>query len=132
MKKILFLLSLLVTTAGFAEQFVLENQSAFPNQNQKSKMAIQWASSANEVQQANHTILRGSKLNTATLQPLTQVGKINLTIPQNAEYFRILVWSKNEADFDLLTNWIEVIPNKTYILNTDHLVPVVLMVGMGC
>lgn len=134
MKKIaLFFLSLFVVAAtGFAENLVLENQTSYPAKNQKSKMAVQWATSAKEVDEGNNAVIQGSKLNPSTLQVLTKPGKVNLSIPKQAEYFRVLVWSKGEGEPDLLTNWVDVVPNKTYTLKTDHLVPSVLMLGTGC
>lgn len=134
MKKIaLFFFSLLVVaTTGFAENLVLENQTSYPAKNPNSKMAIQWASSGREVDDGNNAMINGAKLNSNSMQPLTKSGKVNLNIPKNAEYFRVLVWSKGEGNPDLLTNWVEVVPNKTYKLEADHLVPAVLMFGFGC
>ena len=132
-KMMLFLLSLIaVTTAGFADNLVLQNQTSYPIKNQPSKMAVQWATSAKEVNEANLAVTHGAKLNPGTLQTLNQAGKVNLNIPKKAEYFRVLVWSKGEANPDLLTNWVEIVPNKTYTLEADHLVPTVLMAGTGC
>lgn len=130
MKIKLFFLSLLVTVTGFAENFVLENQTSYPMK--KSKIAIQWATTAKEVTEANTALMHGLSLNSETLQVLTQMGKVNLTIPKKAEYFRVLVWSKGEGEPDLHTNWIDIVPNKTYTLKPDHLVPSVLMLGTGC
>ena len=126
----LFFLSLLFTTAAFADNFVLENQTSYPAQ--KSKMAVQWATSAKEVDEVNKAWLTALKLNPETLQMLTQTGKINLSIPSKAEYFRVIVWSKGEGEPDFLTNWVEIVPNKTYTLETAHLIPAVLMPGSGC
>ncbi len=131
MKKIiLFFLSLLATTTGFADTLVLENQTSYPAK--KQKMAIQWATSARDVEEENTAVTHGYQLNPDSLQTLTQSGKVNLTIPKKAEYFRVLTWSKDKEDPDCLTNWVEVVPNKTYTLQSDHLVPVVLMAGTGC
>ncbi len=129
---LLFFLSLLVSAAAFAESFTLDNLTSYPMKEKHSKIAVQWASTAQEVQQANQAILNGSSLDPKTLQTLNQTGKINLTIPDHAEYFRILVWSKSEEEPDLHTNWVEIIPNKTYTLTPAHLVPTVLMAGSGC
>lgn len=132
MKKLLFFLSLLVvTTTGFAENLVLENQTSY-SKNQKSKIAIQWATTAKEVDDGNKAMINGSALNPDTIQILSQSKKIKLSIPKNAEYFRILAWSQGEGDPDFLTNWVDVVPNKTYTLQEDHLVPSVLMLGTGC
>ncbi len=125
-------LSLLVATTGFTENLVLENQTSYPVKNEKSKIAVQWASTEKEVEAGNHAIMYGLKLNPNTLQALTRTGKINLTIPNNAAYFRVLVWSKGEGEPDLHTNWVDIVPNKTYKIDTDHLVPSVLMSGSGC
>ncbi len=123
-KKILFFLTLIA--AGFADNIVLENQTS------KSKIMVQWASTAKEVDDDNKAILNGDKPNPSTLQLLTKTGKVNVSIPKNAEYFRVLAWSKDQEDPDLLTNWVDVVPNKTYTLQADHLVPLVLMAGTGC
>lgn len=132
MKKItLFFLSLLAIT-GFAENLVLENETPYPIKNQRSKIAVQWASSAKEVEEGNHALIHGLTLNRATLQVLTRPGKVHLSIPKKAEYFRVLAWSKGKGGPDFLTNWVEIVPKKTYILKADHLVPVALMLGTGC
>jgi len=125
MKKIA--LFLLVAISGFADSLVLENLT-----NHKSKLAVQWANSAKEVEAGNQDMIYGTKLNPATMQVVTQSGKVQLTIPKKAEYFRVLAWSKGEGEPDLLTNWVEIIPNKIYKLHSDHLVPAVLMAGTGC
>ena len=133
MKKIiLFFISILVGTTGFAESIVLNNQASTPTNNPKSKIAIQWATSARNAEVGNNLVKQGLKLNPDTLRVITQVGKINLNIPKKAEYFRALVWSKGAGAPDLLTNWVNIVPNKTYTLNEDHLVPLALMAGTGC
>ena len=95
MKKItlLFLSLLSVSTIGFSENLVLENQTSYPTKSQTSKVAIQWADSAKEVEEGNNAFTYGAKLNSASIQVLTQTGKIDLIVPEKAEYFRILVWS---------------------------------------
>lgn len=130
MKIKLFFLALLITATGFAENLVLENQTSYPIKT--SRMVIQWATTAKEVEEGNSALMYGLKLNPASLQELTQAGKVSLSIPQKAEYFRVLVWSKGEGEPDLHTNWVEVIPTKTYTLKAEHLVPSVLMLGTGC
>ncbi|MBS0652456.1 MAG: hypothetical protein JSR39_02895 [Verrucomicrobia bacterium] len=134
MKKItLFVLSLLVVAAtGFADVIYIDNQSPYPNINEKSKLAIQWATSAKEVDEANNATKQGLKLDPKTVQVVNDLGKVKLTVPAKAEYFRVLVWSNGQGEPDLHTNWVDVIPNKTYTLKTDHLIPVLLMFGMGC
>jgi len=131
MKK-LILFFLIVATTGFADHFILENQTSYPNKNQKSKIAIQWANSAKEVNENNMASMYGTKLNKSTLQPLKQTGTIDVTIPKNVQYFRVVAWSNGDGEPDLVTNWIEIVPDRTYTLDGDHLVPVVLMQGTGC
>ncbi|MBU6447072.1 MAG: hypothetical protein KGQ49_06710, partial [Verrucomicrobia bacterium] len=64
---------------------------------------------------------------------ITSQGKVRLSAPKNAEYFRILVWSKEGGgEPDLMTNWVEVVSKKHYTLTTDKLFPAVLMYGTGC
>lgn len=117
---------------GFADSFVLNNQISGFNNNTKSRMVIQWASSVKEVEENNKDIQQADKLNVSSLQAVNETGKITIDIPKNVEYFRLLVWSKETKAPDLLTNWVDVIPNKTYTINNDYLVPLVLMSGMGC
>jgi len=128
MKKIA--LFLLLTATLFAESITLDNQTIYPAN--QSKMAIQWAHSAREVDENNKALMYGSKLNPTTLQTISQKGKIKLTVPENAQQFRVLVWSNGSLEPDYTTNWIDLAPNKTYTLETDYLIPVVLMSGGGC
>ena len=134
MKKIplLIVLLLLVGSWGFADNLVLLNQTAYPNKTQQSKIAIQWAQSAKEVSEHNQASIQGLEVKPGSTQVLPQGGRLHLTIPTNAEYFRVIVWSKGGKDPDYLTNWVDVVPNKTYELKEDHLTPSVLMTGMGC
>jgi hypothetical protein len=134
MKKIAlcFFTLIAITATGFAENLLLDNKTSYPSKDQKSKIAVQWASSGKEVDESNQAVIFGSKQNPDTIQMITQKGKIKLNIPEKAEYFRVLAWSTGEEEPDLLTNWVEIKPNKTYKLQTDHLVPSVLMLGTGC
>ena len=132
-KILLIVLSLVAIAAtGFADNMILENQTDYPLKNQPSKMAIQWASSAREVDEGNKAVIYGLQLKPESLLVLTQSGKIEVSIPEKADSFRVLVWSKGEGEPDLLTNWVDVVPNKTYTLKQDHLVPAVLISGTGC
>lgn len=132
MKKIiLFFFFLLVMRVGFADSLLLDNKTSYPAKTGNSKMAIQWANSGKEVDEGNAWIY-GSELNLEKVQILKQSGKVKLTIPHNAEYFRLLVWSNGEGQPDLITNWVEVVSSKTYLLKQDHLTPSILMLGTGC
>ena len=85
-KNILFFLSMFIGTTGFAESFVLNNTAPYPASNHTSKMAIQWATSARDVDDNNNIVRKGLTLNPDSLKVLTQVGSINLDIPKKAEY----------------------------------------------
>lgn len=128
----LLIASLLLTASGFAEKVILENHSTYPEQNKGSKLAVQWANSAREIEEGNQALIAGTKLNPSTIQYISKSGEIKLTVPPKAEYFRVLAWSKGESEPDFHTNWVEIIPNKSYTLEADQLVPTVLMSGMGC
>lgn len=121
---------LLVSTALFSGSITLDNQTSYPSK--QAKMFVQWASSAKEVDQENKALIYGKKLNPSTIQPILQTGKVTVTLPEKAELFRILVSSKGSKDPDYTTNWIDITQQKTYTLDSDHLVPVVLMNGSGC
>ena len=128
MKKVC--LFLLLSTSLFAESIILDNQTAYPTK--QSKMAIQWANSAREVDEDNKALMYGGKLNPAMLQFLFKTGKVELTLPKKAQQFRVLVWSKDPDKPDYTTNWIDITDGKTYTLENDYLIPVVLMSGSGC
>ncbi len=122
----------LMTAAIYADTFILDNQTPHPDTSTPSKIVIQWASSAKEIEEGNNALLYTLPLDSKTLQPITEQGKITLTIPPKSEYFRILIYSNGEDHPQLHTNWVEITPSKTYILKTDHLVPTLLMAGTGC
>lgn len=128
MKKIILLLVL--TTSLLAESISLDNQTEYPTK--QSKMAVQWANSAREVDENNKALMAGKSLNRSTLQEISQPGKIKLTIPQKAQQFRVLVWPQNSKEPEYTTNWINITPNKIYTLENDYLIPVILMPGSGC
>jgi hypothetical protein len=118
------------TAALFAESITLDNQTDYPTK--QSKMAVQWAKTAREVDEDNKALMFGGKLNPATLHPISQTGKVTLMLPPKAQQFRILVWSNGSSTPDYTTNWIDVTLGKTYTLENDYLIPVVLMTGSGC
>ncbi len=134
MKKILpfFLSLIMISGSGFAENLKLDNQTSYPENEPKSKIAIQWASSAKEVKEGNEALLYGTGLKSDKMQVLNTQGIVDITIPDKAEYFRVLVWSKGQSEPNLVTNWVDIVPNKTYTLDNDHLIPAVLMSGTGC
>src|SRR5271156_4463817 len=133
MKKfVLFFFFCALAATGFAKALVLDNQTSYPNKNAKTKMAVQWATSAKEIDEGNSAIIEGMRLNSNSIKFVSQQGKISLSIPNQAEYFRVLVWSQGEMNPDLLTNWVDIVSNKTYMLKADQLVPSVLMLGTGC
>ncbi len=133
MKKVmLFFLSILVVPTGYTERFVLNNQAFNPSTSYKTRIAVQWATSAKEIEESNHKLQNGITLKPDALRVLTQTGKNTLEIPQKAEYFRVLLWSKSTGAPDFFTNWIDIVSNKTYTLNKEHLIPFVLMSGAGC
>jgi hypothetical protein len=127
-----FLSFFFITNLAFAETVFLDNQTSYPSQTPKSKIAVQWATSAQEVQESNEASIRGNQLKQGTLFPVTQSGKVTLNVPNKVMYFRVIVWSKGGGDPDFLTNWVDVVPNKTYVLKTDNLIPSVLILGAGC
>jgi hypothetical protein len=129
MKKIA-LFFLLTTATLFAESITLNNQTDYPTK--QSKMAVQWANSAREVDEDNKALMNGEQLNPVTLQTVSQKGKIQLTLPKKAQQFRVLVWSQGTGEPDYTTNWIHITPDTTYTLGNDYLIPVVLMAGSGC
>lgn len=126
MKQILFFL--ILTATAFAEHITLNNQTSYPNK--ESQIGIQWADTAKEVSEQSDVYCPNLKLN--SLKLLNHSGKIDLNTPANAAYFRVVIWKKNEKEPDLMTNWVDIQPKKIYTLKDDHLIPAVLMAGMGC
>ncbi len=133
MKKILVYLCLLfMASVALADQIVLDNKTNYPEKDNPGTIAVQWVTSAKATQKANKTIINGLPLDSSSLIILSQKGQIPLTPPNHAHYFRLVVWSTGKQEPDLLTNWVDIIPNKTYIVNQDQLVPAILMSGAGC
>lgn len=133
MKNILAYLCLFsMTSVALAEKIVIDNKTNYPEINSPGKIAVQWGASAEATQEANKTIINGSTLDPSSLMMLSQNGQITLATPNHAHYFRLVVWSTNKQDPDLLTNWVDIVPNKTYIVNQNQLVPAILMSGAGC
>lgn len=118
--------AILLISTLFAEHITLDNQTQNP------KVAIQWADSSKEVDAYNKALIYGSPFDGSKLLILRRGRNRELSIPQNAKYFRVVAWSNNEKAPDLSTNWIDMTPGETYTLKQDHLTPVVLMSGMGC
>jgi hypothetical protein len=133
MTKTLFLLATLVLLAtGFADNVAIDNQTSHPSKERQSRIAVQWASSAQVVDDANKAMMSGKPLDMSQVQIIDKSGNVTLKIPKDAEHLRIIVWTKSSGEPDLVTNWVDVVPNKTYMIKTDHLIPVVLMPGSGC
>jgi hypothetical protein len=115
---------LLIASLG-ADSFTLNNETSF------QKIVIEWASSARAVQESNESLMQGDPINPSKLYAANR-SQSKITIPRNATYFRVLVWQGQDKIPDLLTNWVEIVPNKTYQLQDEHLTPVLLMNGVGC
>jgi hypothetical protein len=128
----LCLLCLWIAQIGFAESLFLQNETSYPVGHPKSRMAVQWANSARDVEEGNRSLMQGMSLHSDSLQVLKKPGKIELKIPEKAQYFRVLLWSDGKGEPDFHTNWVDITPNKSYTLKPDHLVPSLLMLGMGC
>ncbi|AWN74450.1 hypothetical protein LEAN103870_10090 [Legionella anisa] len=122
----------LTASTSFATQIVLDNKTDYPAKNNRGKIAVQWVTSAEAINESNKTIINGSKLDLSSLMILSQKGKIKLTLPNHANYFRVVVWSTGKKGPDLLTNWVDIVPDKTYIVNQDQLASAILMTGAGC
>lgn len=131
-KIILAFLSIWIAATAHSEQFMIDNQTAYSARHQKFNIAIQWANSSKDIEVKQSVTAQELKKNSVTLKLLTQIGKINISSPNKAEYFRVLVWSKGTNDPAFVTNWVNIVPNKIYTLNKEHLIPVALMAGTGC
>lgn len=60
-------------------------------------------------------------------------SKATIAIPKDASYFRVLIWEGSKQNLpDFLTNWVEIVPDKTYLLQKEHLTHFLLIQGMGC
>lgn len=123
---------LLMPLTGFATTIVFDNQTSYPLKTAKSRLAIQWARTTKEMQEANKALIYGTKLDLNALKMVLNAGKLRLKVPNNAEHFRVLAWSNDAKMPDLLTNWVDVVPDKTYKLEKDQLTLAVLMSGVGC
>lgn len=131
-KMVLFFFFTLMIPTGFTGSVVINNNALNLKNDRKSTIAVQWATSAKEIEHSNKSLQNEIQLNPDKLRVLTQTGKNKLDVPQHAEYFRVLVWSNSTGKPEFITNWIDIELNKTYTLNKEHLVPIILMTGTGC
>ena len=76
-KSILFLLCIAIVSTSFAEHVVLNYVTLNTHPRQKIKVAIQWATTAKEIDENDNIIRQGFELNLKTLKILTKLGKIN-------------------------------------------------------
>lgn len=132
MKTVLFFIGIFAASISFGKTIILDNEISLAEKKSATKVGIQWALSAKEVQAENNKMQQGLKLNPHSFKMISQQGKVTLTLPDNAKYFRVLAWSKSESEPDLLTNWVNIVPDKTYMIDAEHLMPAVLIFGMGC
>lgn len=116
-------LFLCFTASLLADSFTLENKTSF------QKIAIQWASCARVAQESNDALLQG-ELPKGLYYPKKVTAKVK--IPSGASYFRLLVWESKEKNPTFLTNWVVIVPDKTYLIDDEHLTPILLLNGMGC
>jgi hypothetical protein len=120
-----FAFCLFLSASLFADQFSIENETSY------RKVAIQWASTARMVQENNDSLIQRDPIGKENLHYLTELKEIVFS-PKNAAYFRVLVWDKGDILPEFLTNWVEFVPGKTYLLRKEHLTPLLLINGMGC
>lgn len=132
MTKIMMFIFAVLTTCAFSDQFIFDNQTSYPSKSPKTKIAFQWATSAKQADERNKELLYGNKIDSESMQPISKIGKTKVTIPKNVLYFRVVAWTSQDPSPDHVTNWIDITPGKVYTLNTDQLVPTVLMAGSGC
>jgi len=131
MKNILIYLCMSFMSSVALADIILDNKTDYPAK-ANSSIAVQWAESGENIQKENKSILNHSMLNEHTLQSLKQNGLIKISPPNQAKYFRIVVWSTDKKTPDFLTSWVDIVPSKTYTINQDLLIPAVLMSGSGC
>ena len=108
---------------GISQQFIvrkdLKAEGVFDKTKRKGGDAFTWPITEN----STRWIITG--LNVDLFEAMKLASR-------NAEYFRVLWWSKSTGTPDFFTNWIDIESNKTYTLNKEHLIPFVLMIGAGC
>ncbi|QLZ69269.1 hypothetical protein FOLKNPGA_02051 [Legionella sp. PC1000] len=79
MNKISVYLCLYLTASiSFATQIVLDNKTDYPAKDNRGKIAVQWVTSAEAINESNKTIINGSKLDLSSLKILSQKGKSSL------------------------------------------------------
>lgn len=117
-----------MTASGFAATLTLDNTTIHPAPG--TELAIQWAYSAKGVDESNRALMDNMDLR--SVQKLKKTGTVRVTIPQGANYFRVLWWSKVGTRPDFHTNWVQATPGSKITLKQEHLVPNVLMYGTGC
>ena len=128
----LFLITMLLASSTYAEDIFLDNQAFSPSKHPTSKMVIQWANSAKDVEAINTMMKKTENYQLERYSIVTKDGTIKLNIPEKAGYLRVLISEKGKCAPDFLTNWLEIEANKHYTIKQKHLVPAALKSGMGC
>ncbi len=132
MKNIIIYLSLwFISSTALADQITINNQTNYPEKKQPGSITVQWVDSAEAVQKANKSTFKNTSIDSNTFIMLSKKGENQLNLPQDAKYFRIIVWNADNKP-KLLTNWVDVVAGKTYPLTSDLLSSAVLMSGTGC
>lgn len=133
MKKILVYFSLyFMVSVVLANNIVLKNDTNYPEKGKPGTIGVQWATSTEDTQKANKGITNDSIIDLSLMKVLSQKGHTQLSPPEHSQYFRVVVWSTGKDKPDFVTNWVNIIANKTYIVKQDQLIPAVLMSGAGC
>lgn len=116
----------------FAHTITIDNQTHYPRKTSSERLMVQWAFTAESLHQENNTTPSTLSIDSKMLQSLNQKGVLELTTPDRAQYFRILLWSPLKKQPDLLTHWVTLIPNKKYTVMNAHLMPLIMLSGLGC
>jgi len=128
--KAIFLLSLFAATTLFGDIMTIDNQTTYPNAEQKSQIGVQWAASSDELNDKMVYDMYQTKVQADVM--IQQAGKMQLTIPPQEKYFRILVWTKDSPVPTYNTSWVLIVPSKNYTLTQKDLYDTVLSSGSGC
>lgn len=128
MKKYLTL-CLCTITPIFADIFVLDNQTKYPQS--ASPIRIQWAASSREMSEKNIENMYQVNVDQGTLQPVEK-GINQVQAPEDQLYFRILVWTDEKNCPKYVSSWVPIVAKKTYTLKNTDLYPAVLTSGSGC
>lgn len=122
--KTFFFLSLFNFISLFGHDFVIDNQTDYPNPTATIK--LQWATSSLDMDDKTFDATYNKDAS-----PLTK-GKNHFNVPNKQKYFRIIVSVNNAPTPTYTSSWVLIVSDRLYTIKNEDLYLASLAPGSGC